>query len=523
MAWVAVVGVLLCVAVMLVCFSVLTGFVDKIEAAAKGLFGDIVVESVSLSGLGRYDEFIAELKKVPEVEAASPFIITYGIVRVPNTDYRQTVQVAGIRLPERTRVSDFGKGLFVQGGLAAPTFDPPVDLVLKKLNADKKEIMQTMGPDNPRYFTAVVYHNQSIGRFTHAGTLDEQAINLQNELDKALSDGQDVDYIKKLKDHLASTNMERILPPDKRIILGLGIPGLCIKTTTGQVVRYITPGQQLVLMLLPLGRGSMSGDITPANVSFTVIDDNRSGVYSIDSNMVYVPFETLQQLNDMGEETTVTGDKLPARCSAIHIKIRGSGPGDEARLVPVRRKIEELWTNFCLAHPGAARSEVSIKTWRERQESIISSIGSQRTIMVIILGVISIVAVLMVFVLFYTIVMQKTKDIGVIKAVGGSSWGVAQIFLAYGLAVGLVGSLLGTAVGYYFVLRINDVHDWLGRAFGFQVWSKETFWFDTIPNSVPLLPAVLIVVASMAAGMIGALIPALKAARMQPVEALRYE
>ena len=118
LAYFAMAAVALCVFLMLVCVSVLTGFVDKIEVAAKGLFGDVVISSSSLSGLGEYDALIARIKKdVPAVDDASPFILTFGILQLPGNDFRRTVQLAGIRLPERVRVSDFAKGLFVQQGM----------------------------------------------------------------------------------------------------------------------------------------------------------------------------------------------------------------------------------------------------------------------------------------------------------------------------------------------------------------------------------------------------------------------
>ena len=138
-------------------------------------------------------------------------------------------------------------------------------------------------------------------------------------------------------------------------------------------------------------------------------------------------------------------------------------------------------------------------------------------------GIISLVSVVLIFVIFYMIVFQKTRDIGIIKAVGASSGGVAQIFLAWGAAVGLVGSALGTLGGYLFVRNINPIQDWLDDVFGFRVWSKDFFLFEKIPNEVDWPATVCVIIGAIAAGLIGAMIPAIRAGRMQPVEALRYE
>jgi len=125
-------------------------------------------------------------------------------------------------------------------------------------------------------------------------------------------------------------------------------------------------------------------------------------------------------------------------------------------------------------------------------------------------------------VILYVIVVQKTADIGVLKAIGASSIGVARVFLLYGAALGTVGAALGVAVGYIFVLNTNHIANWLATEFGFKPFSYG-FLFDRFPDEVQLHTVVYIVISAILAGIVGALVPAIKAARMQPVEALRYE
>ena len=547
LAYFAAAAVALCVAMMLIVVSVMDGFLHRIEVAAKGLFGDIIVESNTLSGLGRYDEFISDVKtKVPDVQAASPWIFTYGILRLPHSDWRQTVQVAGVRLPERAAVTDFAKGLFIQKDWPAPSFDPAKDKVVAGLEQYGKDLAALLGQyekdlaamrdpsgkylPGPTAASRIAKLKRDIGLVNQAMDgvavgrmqlqLEEQTDADAKALQKQVKDADakgDEAAVKSLQKRLDDLEIQRILPPEQRMILGVGIPGLSSRTADGKTLRYVAPGQRLVMTLLPMGKGSFS-NITPTNTPFTIIDDCRTDVSSIDNNTVYVPFERLQKLNDMAAD-----EAGPARCSAIHFKVRGGGLGDEAYLAKVRDDIVKVWKDFDYEHPDANRYGVSIKTWRERQEIIISNIAAQRTLVVIMFGVISSVAVVLVFVLFYTIVVQKTKDIGVLKAIGGSNGGVAQIFLGYGAAVGLVGSVFGVILGVVFVHYINEIHDWVGRTFGLVIWSKEYFLFDKIPNEVQILPATMIVVAAIVAGLVGALLPAAKAAYMQPVEALRYE
>ena len=82
------------------------------------------------------------------------------------------------------------------------------------------------------------------------------------------------------------------------------------------------------------------------------------------------------------------------------------------------------------------------------------------------------------------IVVEKTKDIGIIKSVGATSTGVAGIFLGYGLAIGVVGSLLGLLISYLIIHNINELHAWLGKKFGVEIWNPEVYLFDKIPNTM---------------------------------------
>ena len=546
LAYFAMAAVALCVFLMLVCVSVLTGFVDKIEVAAKGLFGDVVISSSSLSGLGEYDALIAQIKKdVPAVEDASPFILTFGILQLPGNDFRRTVQLAGIRLPERARVSDFEKGLFVQEGMHDPTFDPPEPLILRRLDEDHKrtfEILKRVAEPPPggkltpdrqalaeRLSNAVGFQDQAIENVRNARKIAARVAELDAQIRAAEQAGEDEkrDLLERQK---VAVERAMILPPDRRVILGLGIAGLSFRTPKGEIIRVIGPGQQVVLSMIPLGRQFSPADITPVTRSFTVIDDCSTDVSSVDSEIVYVPFETLQDLCNMSAQRAEGDANVivePARCSQIHVKLKDSPGLSRAeslrRISEVARQIDSVWAVFQKNHPDAARSSVSVETWRQRQSLLISSLENQRTLMVIILGIISTVAILLIFVILYVIVVQKTRDIGVLKAVGASNLGVAGIFLTYGGAIGMIGSIAGTVSGCAFVWNINPIADWIANVTGFSPWNRETFMFEKIPDQVDFVTAVWIVCGAIIAGVFGALLPSVIAAMRQPVEALRYE
>lgn len=567
----AMVGVALCVFMMLVAVSVMTGFQHKIEQAAKGLFGDIVIEAAGERGIGYYDELVAEIEKqVPEVEGADVFILSFGMLRVTgDRDFRQHVQIAGIRLPSRAGVTDFEEGLFVQENWPEPTFDPPIEACIERIEAHQDEMRQIirrefadelarLDPEQRRralenWMALSPYlsgpglsaeQRQLLRRMTNAGLLQDDALRnlrrarqqgprlaeLRRELAEARTRNASQTELLALQESIDSiVERTRMQPPGDRVILGLGIPGLSFRTDRGETVRYLVPGHEIVLYIAPLGKRFSPTDISPNIRRFTVIDDNHADVSSIDTKLLYVPFDTLQELNNMGAEFDAEGNLItPARCSQIHLKVRGEHL-TEADLRRVAAKVRAVWESFRAKytdrpiHLQPVLNDLLIETWRQRQAQVVGPIEKQRTLVIIVTGIMSIVAVALIFVILYTIVVQKTREIGVLKAVGAGGLGIARLFFLYGAVIGAIGAVLGTAGGYFFVHHINDIQDWVDRAFGFRVWSREQFMFEYIPNEVDWPMAGAIFLGSIAAGLVGALLPALRAARMQPVEALRYE
>ena len=215
----------------------------------------------------------------------------------------------------------------------------------------------------------------------------------------------------------------------------------------------------------------------------------------------------------------------PPRTSQIQIKLK---PGVDSYVAI--ETIRKRWIAFGERYVGKQDWELLglvddyIKTWEEKQATFIAAVEKEKVLVTILFGVISVVAVFLVGCVFYMIVQEKTRDIGVLRAVGASAYGVASIFLAYGAAVGVVSSALGSLIGALFVLYINEFQDLLVKIHpNLQVWSPQVYSFDRIPNTVKTNDVIGIVVVAMAASVLGALWAARRASRIWPVEALRYE
>jgi lipoprotein-releasing system permease protein len=147
----------------------------------------------------------------------------------------------------------------------------------------------------------------------------------------------------------------------------------------------------------------------------------------------------------------------------------------------------------------------------------------ETTLLNILLFLIIAVAGFGILATFFMIVVEKTRDIGILKALGASSRGVMSIFLSYGLSLGLVGSGAGMIGGLLFVAYINQVAKLIELVTGQEVFDPTIYYFQQIPTDVQPLAVVGVVFGAVLIAVLASVLPALRAARLHPVEALRYE
>ena len=125
--------------------------------------------------------------------------------------------------------------------------------------------------------------------------------------------------------------------------------------------------------------------------------------------------------------------------------------------------------------------------------------------------------------IFYMIVVEKTRDIGILKALGAGSGGIMSIFLSYGLALGIVGSGVGVGIGILFVHYINEIEKFITWITGHKVFDERIYYFPEIPTSISATMVIWVAVGAMAIAVLASILPARRAARLRPVEALRFE
>jgi lipoprotein-releasing system permease protein len=512
-------AVTLCVAMMIIVISVMGGFVDSIRLRAHGLLGDLVMDG-GVQGFPYYDEFIRKLGDLkddtgrPIVVQASPLIHSYGILQFPRTKKTKAVRIWGVRLEEYVRVNEFGKDLFYQnrfGGTVLTPQQQPVygfdadGIAVLPDDMDRRYQAYLAGLPPVKRAEELQHYKREPREFYPGPGVFEMASGAES---KPGYEGK----------------------PFPGVIIGRDI--IAQRMPSGEYHRSeeCPRGEQCFLTVLPMTRGGDISPEPPPKPPFRYVDDSRTGIHEIDSMNVYVDFIELQRLLSMEPQVRSDGSgKTAARCSQIQIKVRSDLGNDRRKLEQTKQPIMKIWDQMRREVPADGSelmmmAQVDIQTWEEMQQSYISAIEKEKFLVLIMFGVISIVAVFLILCIFYMIVQEKIRDIGIIKSVGGSAEGVAAVFLAYGGAIGLVGCVLGSLLGITFVEHINDVQDWLARLNpDWRVWSPETYSFDKIPDVWKWSEVIWISVLAVISSILGATAPAIRASRTWPVESLRYE
>jgi len=167
------------------------------------------------------------------------------------------------------------------------------------------------------------------------------------------------------------------------------------------------------------------------------------------------------------------------------------------------------------------RSEV--RTWEEFRGNLLGAIENERVLMGIMLSLVLVVAGFTIFAILSMMVTEKRRDIGILTALGATPAGVQQMFLMIAFWDALLGAFLGAMLGVWGALEIDGIERWLSRTFGVQIFNRDVYLFDHIPSVVQPLWVATIVLGAFVCALVFAAIPAWRAARMDPLEALRYE
>jgi lipoprotein-releasing system permease protein len=182
-------------------------------------------------------------------------------------------------------------------------------------------------------------------------------------------------------------------------------------------------------------------------------------------------------------------------------------------------KIDELVVPIARAAGPYAR----IVTWKDMNSTFFGAIQTERNVMFLILTLIVVVAALNIVSGLYMLVKDKSPDIAILRTMGASRGAIMRIFLIAGLSVGVIGTFIGFLIGVLFCDNIESIRQFLSSLTGTTLFNPEIYFLSRMPAEMDPGEVVAVIAMALTLTFIAAVYPAWRAARLDPVEALRYE
>jgi len=222
----------------------------------------------------------------------------------------------------------------------------------------------------------------------------------------------------------------------------------------------------------------------------------RSGMYEYDASYCYVTLSQAQRL--FGVRGAIAG---------VEVKIEDPmEAGEVARAISLELQ-GGLWA----------------RSWMDVNRTFFAALRHEKIIMAVILILIIVVAAFNIASTLIMVVMEKTRDIGILKSIGASAPSIMTIFVIDGLLVGGIGTLFGVIFGYALANSLDSVVKLMGRVFGIELFPSTIYYFDKIPVDTSVFDTCWIAGSAIALSFAASLYPAWQASKLNPVEALRYE
>lgn len=574
----SIVSVTLGVATMIVVNSVMAGFGTEMRDRIHGLLADVIIETHTVDGEPNPEALLALARAAAgdEIAGMTATVEVYGMLsfRYASEYVTRPVTIIGIDPQGKSQVGplvDYLDSYATHYEDGKPTRQP--------LRPRTEPAGWNLTPEAQKKRAEWAEFQKSMALWAgHADPIDERPAIVQaavtDETESPFTD-EAIEPPVFADDASGSAGESAMAPPDfgtsaastpttpsaeplaGRVYVGLGLisyPQEDPETGKVKTLMMVRPGDDVKLSTISSGRPP-----EPRHFDATVVDVFKSGMSEYDSNLVFCDLKYLQMIRGMvapqpgaplavgqdvqfirdGRNTTGTIATLDEKAGIVRVKADFDGADAAAmelplaEVTPVARSVTSIQIKLKDFRDADAVVEklkaafpadtFSVRTWEQKQGPLLAAVDVESTILNVLLFLIIAVAGFGILAIFFMIVVEKTRDIGILKALGASSRGVMTIFLSYGLGLGIVGSGVGTVLGLLFVRYINEIEKVVTAISGRKVFDERIYYFPEIPTDVSPLMVFWVATGAIAIAVLASILPARRAAGLHPVEALRYE
>jgi lipoprotein-releasing system permease protein len=248
--------------------------------------------------------------------------------------------------------------------------------------------------------------------------------------------------------------------------------------------------------VLPQGDATIIGTI-PRIQSFHVSAIFRTGMAQYDSSFVFLPLTSAQTL-------------FRAKDAATQIQLFVKNPDNTG---PIKAAIPKVM--------GSA--SVNVVDWQDSNNAFFAAVNVERNVMFLILTLIIVVAVFNVVSSMILMVKDKTADIAILRTMGATSGSIMRIFFMVGASVGVIGTIAGFGLGVVFCAHIEQIRQFVQGLTGTQLFNPTVYYLESLPAKLVWSQVIEVVVIAIGLSFVATLYPSWRAARTDPVEALRHE
>ena len=251
-----------------------------------------------------------------------------------------------------------------------------------------------------------------------------------------------------------------------------------------------------IQLILPQGKATIIGTI-PSIETFKIAAIFRTGMQQYDSSFVFIPLSSAQTLFQQPNVAT-------------QIQIYVKNPDNDGA---IKQQIQNAFP----------QTPVNIQDWKQDNDSFLAAVTVEGNVMFLILTLIILVAAFNVISSLIMMVKDKARDIAILRTMGASSGAILRIFLMCGASVGVLGTLIGFALGTVFCAYIDDIRQFVQKLTGTPLFDPTVYYLEQLPAKLDWHQVTEVIVMSFALSLLATLYPSWRAARIDPIEALRRE